>query len=134
MSHKRFYRASVIVVFITASLLVGFLAWRHWANQNTLIGREQAIQKAIQACPAHGLQPVEQPTEFQAELTTWGRVEDPYNSDLERPVWVVKMRGRWLLVGGPPPDPPSNPEPSYWDECTITIDARTGASLSLPIE
>jgi len=134
MSRKRFYQISAIVVFVTVSSLIGFLVWRHWANQNVLIGQEQAIQNAIPACEPHGLQPVEQPTKTEAELTTWGRIEGPYNSDPERPVWVVKMKGRWLLVGGPPLEDPTNSETAYWDECTIIIDARTGESLSLPIE
>jgi hypothetical protein len=134
MSHKRFYQVSAIVVVVTASLLIGFLVWRYWANQNILIEREQAIQNAIQACPYIGLQQVAQPSGAEAELTTFGSVQGPYNSDPERPVWVVKMKGRWMLMGGPAPAPDSNPGPFYWDECTIIIDARTGKSLTAPIE
>ncbi len=136
MSRKRFYQISAIVVFVTASLLIAFLVWQYRASQNALIEREQAIQNAIQACnPTYGLQPVEQPTEFQAELTKWGRAEGPYISDPERPVWIVKMKGRWMHVsGGPAPAPDSNPGPFYWDECTIIIDAWTGESLSMPIQ
>ncbi len=135
MSRKRFYQVSAIVVFVIASLLIGFLTWQHKANQNVLIGQEQAIQNAIAACnPGYGLQPMEQPTGTDAELTTWGRAEGyPSNPDPGRPVWVVKMKGRWMLVGGPPPAP-DNPGPFYWDECTIIIDARTGESLSIPIQ
>ena len=101
-----------------------------------LIERERAIQNAIQACnPSYGLQPMESPTETKAELTTCKKVDGCYSSDPEKPVWVVKMKGRWLLVGGPAPDPSDlNPQPSYWDACTIIIDAKTGESLSLPIE
>jgi len=134
MSRKRFYQTNAIVVFFVASLSIGFLVWRYWAHQNTLIEKEQAIQNAIQGCPYRGLQPVEQPSEAEAELTTWGTVQGPYNSDPERPVWLAKMTGRWLLVGGPPPAPDSNPGPFYWDECTIIIDARTGNTLTAPIE
>jgi hypothetical protein len=54
-------------------------------------------------------------------------------SKAQRPVWVVKMKGRWMLVGGPAPDP-SNPGPFYWEECTQIIDAQTGEWLSYPIE
>jgi hypothetical protein len=106
-------------------------------TQTVLIGQEQAIQNAVEACnPSYGLQAVEQPTEFQAELSTYGRALN-YSSnppDSEKQVWVVKMKGRWLLVGGPPLEDPDNSEPAYWDECTIVIDAQTGESLSLPIE
>ena len=71
MSRKRFYQVSAVVMVVTASLLIGFLAWRHWANQNALIGQEQAIQNAIQACNSgYGLQPVEPPTQAAADLTT----------------------------------------------------------------
>jgi len=138
-SRRRFYQISAIVVFVTASLIIGFLALRHKVNQKVLIGREQAIQNAVQACPAHGLQPVEQPTEFQTELTTYEKASNYLTNplDAEKPVWVVTMKGRWLLVGGPPlAFDPSNPtpEPVYWDECTIIIDAETGESLSSPIE
>ena len=138
MSRKSLYQVSTIVVFVATGLLIVFLIWRQGTNQPVVIEREQAIQNAIQACnPAYGLQPLEPPTESKAELTTWGRVQGPYNSDPERPVWVVKMKGRWLLVGGPPLEfDQSNPalEPAYWDECTIIIDARTGESLSGAIE
>jgi hypothetical protein len=137
MSRKRSYQISAIVLFITASLLIGFLVWQHRARPDDLIGQEQAIQNAIQACnPSYGLRPVEQPTEFQAERSTYGEalhyVSNPPNS--ENPVWIVKMKGRWLLVGGPPPADPSHSELAYWEECTIVIDAQTGESLSLPIE
>src|SRR5688500_15258793 len=120
-SRKRFYQVGAIVGVVIASLVIGFLVWRNKANQNVLIGREQAIQNAIQACnPEYGLQPVEQPTEAEAKLTTWGTAQGPYNSDPERPVWVVRMKGRWLHVGGgPTPPPDSNPGPYYWDKCTI---------------
>lgn len=136
MSRKNFYRVSATVVFITVGLLIVFLIWTQRTNKRVLVGQEQAIQNAIQACnPSYGLQPVEQPTEFQAELTTYRKAQNytADHPDSEKPVWVVKMKGRWLLVGGPPPDP-SNPGPFYWNECTIIIDARTGESLSFPIE
>lgn len=137
MSRRSLYRVSALVVLIVAGLLIAFLYWRQRMNQNVLIGQEQAIQNAIQACnPSYGLQPVEPPTQFQVERSTYGKalnyVSNPPNS--EKPVWVVTMKGRWLLVGGPPPADPSNAEPAYWDECTIVIDAQTGESLSLPIE
>lgn len=133
MSRRRFYQVSFIIVAVVSSLLIGFLVWR---QSTSLIRREQAIQNAIQACnPGYGLQPMEQPTAFEAELTTWGRADNyKQNPDPERPVWVVRMEGRWLLVGGPVPVDQSNAEPSYWNECTIIIDARTGESLSTPIE
>ena len=138
ISRQSSYWMIGIVVLIAAGLLIIFLIWRQGTNQPVVIEREQAIQNAIQACnPAYGLQPLEPPTESKAELTTWGRVQGPYNSDPERPVWVVKMKGRWLLVGGPPPaSDPSNPtaEQDYVYECTIIIDARTGESLSGAIE
>ncbi len=139
MSHKRFYQVSAIVVVVTVSLLIGFLVWRHRADQKALIGKEQAIQYAIQACnPRYGLQPMEPPTETEAQFTTWGKTrEGSHGSDPRRPVWVVRMTGRWLLLGGPQLAPnPSNPtpEPAYWNQCTIIIDARTGESLSIPIQ
>jgi len=134
MSRKRFYQVSTMVVTVIACLLIGFFVWRYRASQNAFIEREQAIQNAIQACPYIGLQPIEQPTEADAELTTFGTVQGPVNSDPERPVWVVKMKGRWMLTGGPASVPDSNPGPFYWNECTIIIDAQTGKSLSAPIE
>ncbi len=125
---------SIIVVLTTAGLLIGFLAWRHWTNQNALIGKEQAIELAVQAYnPDYGLQPVEPPTEIEAKLVQGGAERDPYSLDPTRPVWVVTMKGRWLLVGGPPRVDP-NPQPSYENECVIKIDARTGETVSLPIE
>ena len=140
-SRKSFYRASVIVVFIAASLIIGFLAGRQKASRPVLIGREQAIQNAIEVCNSgYGLQPVEQPTEFQTELTTYEKPQGSapiIGSDSGRPVWVVTMKGRWLVVGGPPPASDSSSatsEPDYWDECTIIIDAKTGESLSTPVE
>jgi len=135
-SRKRFYLIVAIVAFAMVGLFVSFLVWQHWASQDVLIEREQAIQNAIQACnPTYGLQPVEQSTVFEAQLTTLGSAMDPYNPDPDRPVWMVKLKGRWLHVsGGPLPVEGSNPGASYWDECTIVIDARTGTSLSPPIQ
>jgi len=136
MSRKSLYRVGIIVVLLTAGLSIVFLVWRQRTNENVLIGEEQAIQNAIQACDrGYGLQPVEQPTEFHTELTTYGKaVSDPLSPpDRETPVWVVTMKGRWMLVGGPPPAE-DNPGPFYWDECTIVINAVTGESLSMPIE
>ena len=131
-----FYRISVIVAFVIVGSLSIFLIWRYRANRSVLISREEAIQHAIEACnPGYGLQPVEQPTEFETEITTY---EDalgfvPIPSKAERPVYVVKMKGKWLLVGGPAPAE-DNPGPFYWDECTQIIDAQTGEWLSYPIE
>jgi|SRR5688572_13781609 len=135
-SRKRFYWILGIVVLITASLLISFLIWLQRINQPVLIGKEQAIQNAIQACPRIGLQPVEHPTEFKAELTTYRNASNDLSNppDSEKPVWVVKMTGRWILTGGPLVENPSNGEPAYWDKCTIIIDAQTGESLSYPIE
>lgn len=136
-SRKSFYRVSAIAVFVIAGLLIIFLILRQRTNQPVLVGREQAIQNAIQACnPGYGLQPVEQPTEFETEITTYEKALGfaPIPSKAQRPVWVVKMKGRWLLVGGPPTEEPSSGEPAYWDQCTQIIDAQTGEWLSLPIE
>jgi type II secretory pathway pseudopilin PulG len=126
MSRKRFYLISAIILFAAVSLAISFLVWKRWANQNALIEREQAIQNAIQACNlTYGLQTVEQPTVFEAQLTKFGSAMGPYNPDPERPVWLITLKGRWLHVsGGPPPAEGSNPKPSYWDECTIIIDDR----------
>ena len=136
----RFYQISVIVVFVIVSLLIGVLVWQRWTNQPILISREEAIQHAIEACnPGYGLRPVEQPTEFETEITTYEKALGfvPIPSKAQRPVYVVKMKGKWLLVGGPqavimPGEP--TPEPGYWDECTQIIDAQTGEWLSYPIE
>ena len=138
-SRKSFYWIIGIAVFIPASLLIIFLILRQRINQPVLIGQEQAIQNAIQACnPVYGLQPVEKPTEIEAHLATYIEAtgnESPYkNVDSESLVWVVDMKGKWLVVGGPPTEEPSNGEPAYWDKCTIIIDAQTGESLSTPIE
>jgi len=140
ISRKRFYQISAIVVFVIVSLLIGILVWQRWTNQPVLISREEAIQHAIEACnPGYGLQPVEQPTEFETEITTYEKALGfaPIPSKAQRPVYVVKMKGKWILVGGPQaaimPDEPT-PEPSYWDECTQIIDAQTGEWLSDPIE
>ena len=136
MSRKSLYQVSALVVLITVGLSIALFMWRQKINQTVLIGQEQAIQNAIQACPRIGLQPVEQPTEFQAELTTYRNASNDLTNppDSEQPVWVVQMKGRWILVGGPPPEDPSNADSAYWDECTIIIDAQTGESLSYPIE
>ena len=140
-SRKSFYRVSVIVALVIAGSIVIFLLWRYWASQPVLISQEEAIQQAIEACnPGYGLQPVEQPTEFETEITTYEKALGgfaPNAAKAQRPVYVVKMKGKWLLVGGPTEAPmPGNPtqEPSYWDECTQIIDAQTGEWLSLPIE
>ena len=136
-SRKSLYWIIGIFVFVTASLLIVFLVWLQRINQPVLIGKEQAIQNAIKACPYIGLQPVEQPTEFQTELTTYEKPQGSapiIGSDSGRHVWVVTMKGRWVLVGGPPTEEPSHGEPAYWDECIIIIDAQTGESLSYPIE
>ena len=106
ISRKGFYQVSAIVVFVVASLLIVFLIWRQKTNEPVLISREQATQNAIQACnPGYGLQPVEQPTEIEAYLTTYKKAtgnESPYkNISSESLVWVVEMKGKWLLVGGP---------------------------------
>jgi hypothetical protein len=72
---------------------------------------------------------------FEAQLTTLGSAMDPYNPDPDKPVWIVKLKGHWLHVGsGPLPPEGSNPRPSYWDECTIVIDAQTGKTLTAPIQ
>jgi hypothetical protein len=136
MSRKSLYQVSALVVLITIGLLIALFLWRQKMTQTVLIGQEQAIQNASQACPSIGLQPVEQPTEFQAELTTYRNASNDLTNppDSEKPVWVVKMKGRWILMRGPPPEDPSNAEPAYWDECIIIIDAQTGESLSYPIE
>ncbi len=134
-SRKGFYQVSAIVVFVIASLLIGFIIWREKTNDLVLISEEQAILNAIQACnPGYGLQPMEPPTETKAELTTLGKAGGYPFSNPERPVWVVTMKGRWLLVGGPAPDPTSISEPSYWNVCVMIIDAQTGESLSTAIE
>jgi hypothetical protein len=137
-SRKNFYRVRIIAVLVIAALLIIFLLWRQRTNQPILLGREQAIQYAIEACNSgYGLQPVEPPTEFETEITTYEKALGfaPIPSKANRPVWVVTMKkGRWLLVGGPLPDPASNPEPAFWDECTQIIDAQTGEWLSSPIE
>jgi hypothetical protein len=140
-SRKSFYRASVIVALIVTSVIIAFLTWRQKANRPVLIGREQAIQNAIEACnSSYGLESVELPTEFQTELTTYEKPAGSapiIGSDSGRPAWIVIMKGHWLLVGGPPPASGSSSptsEPAYWDECTIIIDAKTGESLSTPIE
>lgn len=132
MSSKRFFQVGLIAL----SLLIGFLVWQQLTKRLVLIGQEQAIQNATQACDSgYGLKPMEQPTKVEAELTTWGKADNyKYNPDPERPVWVVRMEGHWLLVGGPVPADPANVEPSYFNECTIIIDGRTGKSLSTPIE
>ena len=137
VGRKTFYQVSVIFMIVIAGILISLLIWRQRTSQPLLIGREQAIQNAIQACnPVYGLQPVEQPTEFETEITTYEKALgfEPSHPLAQRPVWVVKMKGHWLLVGGPQRDPASNPEPAYWDECTQIIDAQTGEWLSLPIE
>ncbi len=137
-SRKSFYRVIAIVMVVIAGLLIIFLIWRQSTNQPVLIEREQAIQNAIQACNSgYGLQLVEEPTEFETEITTYEKALGfvPIPSKAKRPVWVVTMKkGRWLLVGGPVPADPSNSEPSYWNKCTQIIDAQTGESLSTPIE
>ena len=126
MSRKGFYQVSAIVVFVTAILLFGFLIWRHTAKQNVLIGKEKAIQNAIQACNS-----VEQPTAVQAELTTFGNVMGyEWNPPEPVPAWFVKMKGRFMVIGGPVDL--SNPKPIYWNECSIFIDAQTGEALSHP--
>ncbi len=126
---KSSYPVSTIVLFAIVILLIGFLVWRH---QNVLLGKEEAIQYAIRASnPACALQPVEPPTEIEADLTTWGRAAG-YSLDPKRPVWVVTMKGRWLRDGGPLPAPDSTPEPFY-EKCIVIIDARNGHSLSIPI-
>ena len=86
MSRKRFYQVSALVMFVVASLSIDFLVWRSWDYQNVLIEKEQAIENAIQACAYIGLQQVEPPTQAEAQLTTWGTAQGPYNSDPERPV------------------------------------------------
>jgi|GEM_PF-5010127 hypothetical protein len=136
MSRKRFYLISAIILFAAVSLVISFLVWQRWAHQNALIDREQAVKNAIEACnPTYGLQTVEQPTVFEAYLTKWGSASGPDNSDPERQVWLITLKGRWLHVsGGPPPVEGSNPKPSYWDECAIIIDARTGKTLTGPIQ
>jgi hypothetical protein len=134
--HKSYYRVSVIVVVVIVVSLSIFLIWQRWAKQPVRISREEAIQHAIEACnPGYGLQPVEQPTEFETEITTYEKALGfaPIPSKAQRPVYVVKMKGKWLLVGGPPPEE-DNPGPFYWDECTQIIDAQTGERLSYPIE
>ncbi|RJP54639.1 MAG: hypothetical protein C4583_02070 [Anaerolineaceae bacterium] len=135
---KSFYQISVIIALVIAGLLAILLLWQYWVGQPVLISREEAIQHAIEACnSAYGLQPVEQPTEFETEITTYEKAFGgftPIASKAQRPVYVVRMKkGKWLLVGGPPPAE-DNPGPSYWDECTQIIDAQTGESLSTPIE
>jgi hypothetical protein len=137
MGRNIFSRISILLVLATAGLLISFLIWRQTLDQNVPISKDQAIRNAIQACNhSYGLQPVEQPTAFQGELSTYGRaLNNGSNSpNSGKPVWIVKMKGRWLLVGGPPPADPNHAEPVYWDECTIVIDAQSGASLSFPIE
>ena len=121
MKLKSSYQIIAIVILVAVGLLLGFLFTRdfYFARQ------QSAIQSAIEACnPAYGLQPVEQPTESQAHLAI-------YRGSL---VWIVDMKGKWILVGGPQPDPTGNFEPSYWDECTIIIDVLTEDVLSTPIE
>ena len=135
-SRRSFYRARVIVALVIAGSLISILVWRYWASQPALISPEEAIQHAIEACnPGYGLQPVEQPTEFETEITTYEEALGfaPIPSKAQRPVYVVKMKGKWLLMGGPPPAE-DNPGPFYWNECTQIIDAQTGEWLSLPIE
>jgi len=133
---KSFYRVIMIFAVIIAGSLSIFLVWQHWIKPPVLISREEAIQHAIEACnPGYGLAPVEQPTGFETELTTYEKAPEHSSnpSKAQRPVYVVKMTGKWLLVGGPPPAE-DNPVPVYFRECTQVIDAQTGEWLSYPIE
>ena len=106
------YRVGAVVFLITTALSAG--------REIYFIQQQIATLKALEACnSAYRLQLVEQPTETHAHLAAyWGSL-----------VWVIEMKGKWILVSGPFPDP-SNPAPFYWDECTIIIDALTGESKS----
>ena len=120
-----------------AGLLIGFL-----------VARQGAIQNAIDACnPGYGLQPVTTPTAFQIQLTTLGRAWYPQQEsnswkypELRRLVWVVELKGSWIVVGGPAPVEPDSSNPNaaqkrgYTDTCTQIIDALTGESWSGAIE
>ena len=120
MKLKHSHRTIIYVFLVLEGLLLSFPIARNFYFAQEKI----ATQKAIEACnPAYGLKPVEQPSETHAYLDFyWGSL-----------VWVVDMKGKWMLVGGPPPEP-ENPGPFYWDKCTIMIDALTGAVKSTPIE
>jgi hypothetical protein len=54
-------------------------------------------------------------------------------TDAGRLVWFVRLEGKWLLVGGPPPAE-DNPGPSYMNECVIVIDVLTGEAQTEPYE
>ena len=122
---------------VTILILVGFLLGFAFAVGLYFTQQRIASQKAIETCnPVYGLQPVQEPSEVLTYLTTYDNafLSSGYPPYSKRPVWVVAMKGKWLLVGGPVLDPTSNPEPSYWDECTIIVDVLTGEVLSTPIE
>ena len=128
MNYKNFYRISAIVVFVIAGLLIIFLIWQQRTIQPVLIGREQAIQTAIQACNSS-----EQPREIQAELTVFKNVVGYEGNPPEPiPAWFVQMKGHFIVSGGPPLEDLSNPQPFYRDECSIFVDAKTGEALSYP--
>jgi hypothetical protein len=108
---NRWIRVVSIIFLVLAGLLAGILISKHFA-----------IQNAVNACDSFHLSAEAEPFDIRAQIGTYERAV----------VWIVVIKGKWKLSGGPLPDaeqPDSGAQ--YFDQCTVIVNAFTGNSLQL---
>lgn len=131
MKSKLLNRTGIYIAIAIASLFLVFVICKNIYY----LQEEIATQKAIQACDCGlGLCPVEPPSEPEIHLgfdKTYNLGSDPHV--VTRLAWIVDIKGKWVLVAGPPPEP-DDLSKAYVDRCVIEIDVFTGKILTEPIE
>jgi hypothetical protein len=84
--------------------------------------RHFAIQNAVDVCGSFHLSAEAEPFDIEAQIGTYERAI----------VWIVVIKGKWKLSGGPLPE---NGQPDsraqYFDQCAVIVNAFTGNPLRL---
>lgn len=110
-SKNRWIRVVSVLFLVLAGLSAGILISRHFA-----------IQNAVDECGSFHLSTEAEPFDIEAQMGIYGRTV----------VWIVVMKGKWKLSGGPLPEngqPDSHAQ--YFDQCTVIVNAFTGNPLRL---
>lgn len=110
-SRKRWLKAVFVLFLVLASLSAGILISRHFA-----------IENAVVECSSFHLSAEVEPFDIKAQM-------DIYKWAV---TWIVAMKGKWKLSGGPLPEngQPASPA-QYFGQCTVVVNAFTGNPLRL---
>ena len=110
-SKNRLIRVVSVLFLILASLSAGILVSRHFA-----------IQNAVDVCGSFHLSAEAEPFDLAAQMGVYkGAV-----------TWIVVMKGKWKLSGGPLPETGQSTSPAqYFDRCVVVVNAFTGNPLRL---